>query len=133
MEQQQQNVHPEIITNRPSQHSAMVILILSLLMPGLGHIMLGQQKKGVIILIQSMIFMFVVVVLCYVFVGIFLVPFWLVYFMFVLLDGVKLAERQERGLTLMEGECYYKMVKLGLTCHFQHCFETGSPQDPRLS
>mmetsp|Transcript_9471 Transcript_9471/g.14007 ORF Transcript_9471/g.14007 Transcript_9471/m.14007 type:complete len:135 (-) Transcript_9471:27-431(-) len=132
-QQQQQNVHPEIIQNQQSQQSPIVILLLTLLFPGLGHILMGQQKKGIMLLVYSIIFCTVVVILCYVLVGLFLLPFYFIYYMFIILDAVKLAERQEKGMTIMQGESYYKIAGIGMGPFFQHAFVTGSPKDPRLA
>ena len=47
-------------------------------------------------------------------IGICLMPLLLVYYIVIIVDGAKIAARQESGIAVMEGECGLKFATYGL-------------------
>jgi hypothetical protein len=126
--QQQQ---PQILQQHPSQNpftgsttswvqptniEPIIVLLANFFLPGLGHIILGQHKKGIAILILWIISYAIFTVLASFLVGIVFLPFLIIHMGIVLYDGIVLAERVKNGYPIMQGECSTSWIKLGLSC-----------------
>lgn len=100
---------PDWIYPVPGMMEVSILALMNLFMPGLGTILLGQTKKGVTYVIEHMLLGFLAILLSYVLIGVLLYPILIVMYIFVLLDGLKIAERLKQGYPVMQGECYYSI------------------------
>jgi hypothetical protein len=101
---------------QPSNIEPLVVLLCNFFLPGLGHIVMGQHKKGIAILIIWMISYVIFTILASLLVGIVLVPFLVIHMGIILYDGIVLAERMKNGFPIMQGECATSWIKPGLSC-----------------
>jgi TM2 domain-containing membrane protein YozV len=84
-----------------------VLALVNLFAPGLGTILLGQTKKGIALLLGHIILAILTAVLSYFLIGLLLWPIVILFYVFVVMDGLKVAERLKQGYPVMQGECYY--------------------------
>eukprot|EP01080_Neovahlkampfia_damariscottae_P005965 gene5965-9964_t len=101
----------------PTSVEPILVLLCNFFLPGLGHIVLGQYKKGIAFLITFMVIDFIIVIIASLTggIGLILYPILFVPFCIYLIDGQILADRSKRGFPLMHGECGTSWAKPGLS------------------
>ena len=99
-----------------------LVLLCNLVFPGLGHFVIGQQSKGAIYLVVSVVLTTILAVLCAFFIGIPLIPLVLIYNILVMIDGYVIADRIRKGYPVLKGECYCRITSWGVSL-----VETKSP------
>jgi TM2 domain-containing membrane protein YozV len=99
----------------PVASEPIVILLCNILIPGLGHVLLGQYKKGIVIwvlwqIINTFVWLSVMLII-----GLPLLLIPLIQIFIILYDGYALAQRANKGIPLMEGECATSWATLGVS------------------
>ena len=90
-----------------------VVTILNIILPGLGHMALGQFKKGLGIAAFSLVANTIAFSLCIFLVGFLMIPFVMIFDSpIVLYDGWTMASRAKKGYPILEGECATKYIKM---------------------
>eukprot|EP01080_Neovahlkampfia_damariscottae_P003558 gene3558-6293_t len=104
---------------KPIAVEPVLVFICNIFAPGLGHILLGQHKKGIMLLTIYGIMSIIIWPLTCFLVGIPLLIIPLVHIILILYDGQILADRAKRGIPIMEGECGTSLIKpfLSLVCN----------------
>jgi TM2 domain-containing membrane protein YozV len=98
-----------------SQLDPIIAVILSLLvLPGLGHILIGQTQKGISYVIHFVIAWFIIVFLSVFFIGIYFLPCLFVWEILILIDAYKIGVKLKEGSPVMQGECANKFAAIGL-------------------
>ncbi|KAL0481677.1 transcription factor BYE [Acrasis kona] len=92
-----------------------VVLLNAFLLPGLGHVVTGQVNKGISMFLIMVLLWALVTLLAMVVIGICLYPVLFVYYIVIIIDGLKIAERQQSGISVLEGECGLKLATYGLS------------------
>jgi hypothetical protein len=99
----------------PMTTEPIIILLCNILIPGLGHVLLGQYKKAIVIwVLWQFVNTFVWLSVIFIF-GIPLLLIPLFQFFVILYDGYALAQRANKGIPIMEGECATFWAKLGVS------------------
>ena len=114
---------------RPAISEPLIVLLCNLFMPGLGHILLGQTTKGIVIMISWFILYTVIVVLASLVIGIFLIPLIVVHIGIILYDGQVLADRVKRNYPIMVNENSTSWMKLITFGGFNHNNIDECPQE----
>merc|ERR1712151_834923 len=102
------------VESAPLMTEPAIVALLNFFMPGLGHLLIGQVEKGMFYIIETFIETFIISILSVVLIGLYLIPFALIFQVFVMIDGYKIAERMKRGYPVMKGECSNRIASLGL-------------------
>ena len=92
-----------------------LILICSFLMPGLGHLVMGQQSKGAIYFGVNFVIGIIIAATAWIFVGLAFIPFALIYVMLIMIDSYVLADRLKKGYPVLKGECYFRITSWGVS------------------
>ena len=113
---------PDLIVVNGKPRPAILVALISFLICGVGHMIIGQVKKGVIILIINLIQVVLISafasILAYFTFGIGYILILLVYVFYLLAiyDSYMVAQRQEQGWVIHKGECYSRFVSFLLFC-----------------
>jgi len=91
-----------------------VFLIGFLIVPGLGHLLIGQTQKGISYIIGSIVGGFIFAILCMFLVGVCFLPCTLIWSICIVVDGYQMAERLSRGVEIGQGECANVIATYGL-------------------
>eukprot|EP01080_Neovahlkampfia_damariscottae_P009450 gene9450-1656_t len=103
----------KIVWVKPLLKEPIVVTLLNILQPGLGHIALGQWKKGFGIAAFSLVANTIAITLCAFLVGFLIIPFVMLFDSpIVLYDGWTMASRSKKGYPILEGECATKYIKM---------------------
>ncbi|EFC43424.1 predicted protein [Naegleria gruberi] len=89
----------------------LVMSFFNLILLGLGHTLIGQDRKGVSYMLVTMIIFF----LCIVFFGILALPFYWLWALMVIMDGYKLSKRLREGIPIHQSECTNKWATRGIS------------------
>lgn len=100
-------------------------LLCSLLVPGSGHLLIGQFKKAAFYMSAFYTFLLIAISLCIVYVGFFLLPLVFAYYVVIFMDLQVLVNRLENAHAIMEGECGNKFALWGLIFVVEKPFMTG--------
>ena len=99
----------------PTYLHPILTTFINFLLPGLGHIFMGQTKKGkALIIIYISLFSLTFILSLFLF-GILFLPFLFFYFLNILYDGFILSKRIRSNYLVMEGECTTSLIKFGLS------------------
>lgn len=100
-------------------------LLCSLIVPGSGHLLIGQFKKAVFYFGSFYSLWFLTFALSLIYIGIFLLPVVFAYYIVIFLDVKFLVDRLESAHAIMEGECGNRFALWGLWCAVEHPFLSG--------
>jgi TM2 domain-containing membrane protein YozV len=96
--------------------NAIIAVLLSIFtFAGIGHMYLGQFKKGVSYLVTVITFWFVIILLTLLF-GVGLLFIWVIYVwaIFIIIDSYQMAKRLQNRIPIMQGECHNIVSKFGV-------------------
>ncbi|EFC41264.1 hypothetical protein NAEGRDRAFT_80787 [Naegleria gruberi] len=113
MKQQQPIASDDQVPN--TNIEPILVFLLNFLFLGLGHIVMGQAGKGITYIVLNIFFYFLIVVLMFVFIGICVLPFWVIWWVMIQIDGVTIASRLKEGKVVKKGECASSIAKLGVS------------------
>eukprot|EP01080_Neovahlkampfia_damariscottae_P000695 gene695-8947_t len=99
----------------PASNEPVLAVLANLFIPGLGHVLIGQYKKGIMIWVLFGIINSIIAILACFLIGIPLLIVPLIQFIVILYDCGVLADRLKRGIPVMEGECATSLIKPGLS------------------
>ncbi|KAL9641975.1 hypothetical protein ABK040_004032 [Willaertia magna] len=106
----------------PTSIDSIAVLLANFLIPGLGHALIGQFSKAITYFMVNTVLAILIGVLSIILIGFALIPFQIVYFVYILVDGYKCSERLKKGYPVMKGECYSRVSAL-----FVNYLERQSP------
>ena len=87
------------------------VLVLNIMVTGLGHMFMGQERKGIAYFITNIIAWILMTMSM---VGILILPLFLYWHWMILLDGYTLAQRLRMGFPILKGECTNRWAKFGI-------------------
>jgi hypothetical protein len=95
----------------------LLTLVLNFVIPGLGHVVLGQIKKGIFMMVLFFIseFFMILIITLTGGIGLILLPLLFIHWCIILMDGQLLASRLKNNVPIMHGECGTVLVKPGLS------------------
>lgn len=82
-----------------------IVTIINFFLPGIGHLVIKQTEKGIALFAGFYITLIVLIALCFIIIGFFLLPFMLFLWVIIMVDGWGCASKLKRGLPIMRGEC----------------------------
>eukprot|EP01080_Neovahlkampfia_damariscottae_P012095 gene12095-5588_t len=97
---------------QPGTTEPIIIFLCNLFFPGLGHILLGQVTKGILIIVSWIVLYTTIIVLSSFLIGLIFIPLLIVHMGIVLYDGQVLADRVKRGYPIMQEENSTSWMKM---------------------
>eukprot|EP01080_Neovahlkampfia_damariscottae_P005392 gene5392-9205_t len=120
-------------------------LILQLILPGLGHLYIGQKKKGIILISQYIYLCFfnfiylniltdmiktdqdLLLILISLFVFLILFSFFILFYISSILDFFQISNRLNKKYPILIGECYNQIIFLLIKSFLNDSFHFSSP------
>jgi len=93
-----------------------LVLVCSFIMPGLGHLVIGQQSKAALYFVTHFLMSILTAALMFLFfTGVLIIPIQLIYLIMVMIDSYYVAERLKKGYAVMKGECWSRFTAAGVS------------------
>jgi hypothetical protein len=82
-----------------------VVTIINFFLPGLGDLLIKQTEKGIALFVGFYITLVLLIALCFIIIGFFLLPFMVFLWIIIMVDGWECASKLKKGFPIMKGEC----------------------------
>lgn len=114
------------------KNPVVILLVALFLIPGGGHFLLGQTKKGLFYIIFLIIANFILAILIQLIIGLCLLPVLLIYVIMIAMDAYHLSVRLQKGAPgIMQGECTNSWALFGINSFVapDPCFLNTDPSN----
>jgi len=98
----------------------LLVTLVNFFLPGLGHVLIKQTGKGISLFVGFYVTLVIVIAFCFIILGFFAIPFFVILWILIMVDGWQCASKLRQGFPLMKGECtnrvigfYAKLIKDG--------------------